>query len=119
MSQDTNDLVKSEANELVAEMFTDQVLDMYEQYRALKEQKEIFEYKVAQACAKHGINSLKTTYWDISYTPEHEQKRVDTEKVKNTDIYVVDEDTGEFRKAREDEFIKTSTVKESVRIKLK
>ena len=119
MSQDTNDLAKPEANELVAEMFTDQVLDMYEQYRALKEQKEIFEYKVAQACAKHGIKSLKTTYWDISYTPEREQKRMDVQKIKNTDIYVVDEETGEFRKAKEDEFITTSKVKESVRVKLK
>ena len=115
MSQD----ITVKGNEELAEMFTDQVLDMYEQYRALKEQKEIFEYKVAKACEKYGIKSLKTTYWDISYTPEHEQKRIDTEKVKNTDIYVVDDETGEMRKASEDEFIKTSKVKESVRIKLK
>ena len=112
-------IVTSKNNELVAEQFTDAVLDMYAQFEALKQQKEMFEFKLRRICEEHGIKKVDSDYWSITFTPEHEQRRMDTEKIKETDLYMVDEDTGEFVKVDPEIFIKTSKVKESVKVKIK
>ena len=92
-------------NALVAELFTDKILDLYAQYEALKEQKEMFEYRLRKVCEEKGIKSVNGEYFTISYIPAHKATRVDTDKLKRAGLY--------------DEFSKESEVKESVRVKIK
>lgn len=99
-----NDIVEVQ-NQLLAEQFTDEVLDMYYQYEALKEQKEIFEFKLKQFCEEHGIKSVDNEYFRITYVPKHTSKRVDTEALKEDGLY--------------EKYTMETDVKESVRVKIK
>ena len=92
-------------NALVANMFTDEVLDMYSQYEALKQQKEMFEYKVRKMCEENGIKSVNNDYWAITYIASHKSRKVDTEKLKKAGIY--------------EAFSNEYDVKESVRVRIK
>ena len=91
--------------EIVANMFTDEVLDMYSQFEYLKQQKDLFEFKVRKVCAENGIKKVDNDYWSITYIPEHKSKRIDTESLKRAGLY--------------DRFSTETDVKESVRIKIK
>lgn len=100
-----NELEEAKNNQIVADMVTDAVLDMYAQFEYLKEQKETFEWKVREACQKYGVKKVENQYFSITYIPAHTSKRVDTELLKKAGIY--------------DDFCKESEVKESVRVKMK
>lgn len=105
INDETGEVIEANKNELVAELFTDDVLEMYAQYEYLKEQKELFEYKVRQACEKYGVKSVDNDYFRITFIPAHTTKRLDTELLKKAGYY--------------EDFLKEYEVKESVRVKIK
>ena len=102
---ETTDLVEQQNNKLIADMFTDQVDEMYAQYEYWKQQKELFEHKLLHVCAANGIRSVDNDYFRITHVPEHTAKKVDTELMKKAGIY--------------DAFTKEVPVKESIRVKIK
>jgi len=102
--EENNELVERN-NQLISEQFTSDVLDMYAQFDALKQQKEIFEYKVLQVCIKNGIDKVDNEYFSINRTPAHKMKRVDNDKLKAAGLY--------------EEFLKEVDVKESIRVRIK
>ena len=105
VDEETGEIVEVKKNEIVAEMFTDEVLDMYAQYEYLKQQKEMFEFKVKQVCEKFGIKSVDNDYYRITFVPAHTTKKIDTELLKKAGYY--------------EDFLKESEVKESIRVKIK
>lgn len=104
-NKETGEVIEQKNYDIVAEMFTDQVLDMYYQYQALQEAKEQFEHKVLKACKKYGVKKIDNEYFSITYVGEHPTRKVDTELLKKAGYY--------------DKFLKESPVKESIRIKIK
>lgn len=102
--EQSNELIEKH-NQLIAEQFTTDVLDMYAQYYMLKEQIEMFEYKVLKVCKENEIDKVDNAYFRINHTKAHTQKRVDTEKLKAAGLF--------------EEFSKEVPVKESVRITIK
>lgn len=102
-----NELVtkEDERYQLIADQFTDEVLDMYYQYQAIKEQKEQFEFKLQKIFEEHGIKSIDNDYWRTTYVPPHTTKRVDTQKLKDAGVY--------------DEYCKETEVKGSLRVTIK
>lgn len=89
----------------VAKLFTDNILEMYYTIQGLEEQKKQFEYQLLEAMKKYGIKSIDNEYFNINYIAEHETTRVDTDKLKLAGIY--------------ESFVKKSTTKESIRVKIK
>jgi len=102
---ETTDLVEQQNNKLIADMFTDQVDEMYAQYEYWKLQKELFEHKLKEVCEDKGIKKVDNDYFTISYIPAHKSRKVDTDLMKKAGVY--------------DAFTKEVDVKESVRVKIK
>lgn len=102
-----NELVtkEDERYQIIADQFTDEVLDMYYQYQALKEQKETFEYQLQKLFEQYGIKSIDNDYWRTTYVPPHTTKRVDTQKMKDAGVY--------------EEYTKESEVKGAIRVTIK
>lgn len=92
-------------NDVVTQMFTDQVLEMYEQFEALKQAKEMFEWKVKKVCEENGIKSVDNEYWSVVFIPATVQRKVDVDALKEAGIY--------------DEFAKESPVRAHVRVRIK
>ena len=87
--EETYEIVQRELNEVgvdYEEYFEKQI-----QFKALKEQMEIWEQKnrdvIQKIFEKHNIKSLKTEEGTISYIEESTQKRVDTERLKQDGLY--------------------------------
>lgn len=87
--EETYEIVQRELNEVgvnYEEYFEKQI-----QYKALKEQMEIWEHSnrdvIQKIFEKHNIKSLKTDYGTISYVGESVQKRIDTDRLKNDGLY--------------------------------
>lgn len=99
-----NELV-SKANSIVAKELTDEIYSMYEQYEAIKSQKEMFEFKLKKLFEENGIKKFENEYMSITYTPRHTMKRIDTELLRKANLY--------------DEFAKESEVKESIKVRFR
>lgn len=83
-----NELLKTdERYSLIADQFTDEVLEMYANFEYLKQQKELFEYKLAKVCEENGIKSVDNEYWRINYIQPGISKRVDVQKLKEDGLY--------------------------------
>ena len=87
--EETYEIVQRELNEVgvdYEEYFEKQI-----QFKALKEQMEIWEQKnrdvIQKIFEKHNIKSLKTEEGTISYIGDGIQKRVDTERLKQDGLY--------------------------------
>ena len=57
---DTTDLIEQQNKQLIADMFTEQVDEMYAQYEYWKLQKELFEHKLKEVCEDKGIQKVDT-----------------------------------------------------------
>lgn len=102
---ETTDLAEQKNNEIVGEMFTDAVLDLYAQYEYLKEQKEMFEHKLKKVCEENGIQKVDNEYFSISFIKAHKGRKVNTDLMKKAGIY--------------DEFTTETDVKDYVRVRIK
>ncbi|MBR4419030.1 MAG: hypothetical protein IKT33_03425 [Clostridia bacterium] len=73
----------------------------------LKTEEAAFKAELQQLMERNGTKSLKTKYFTITYVEEHSQRKLDTKALEEThpDLCA--------------EFMKTSTVKASVKITLK
>ena len=99
---------------------TDEILDKYEQYRELSEWMETFKYQFKKFCEEHGYSKWETDYFFMNYVGETVSTRVDTQRMKETDIYIADALTGELNEVNAYEFFsKKSVVKPHVTFKEK
>ena len=87
--EETYEIVQRELNEVGVNY--EEYFDKLIQYKALKEQMEIWEHKhrqpIQEIFEKHNIKSLSTEYGSISLIEESVQKRVDTERLKQDGQY--------------------------------
>ena len=87
--EETYEIVQRELNEVGVNY--EEYFDKLIQYKALKEQMEIWEYKhrqpIQEIFEKHNIKSLSTERGSISLIKEGVQKRVDTERLKEDGQY--------------------------------
>ena len=87
--EETTELVERELNEVGVNY--EEYFDKQIQYKALKEQMEMWEQEnrevIQKVFEKYNIKSLKTEYGSISYIAESSQKRVDTDRLKEDGLY--------------------------------
>ena len=99
---------------------TDEILDKYEQYRESCEWMETFKFQFKKFCEEQGYSKWETDYFFMNYVAETTSVRVDTQRMKETDIYIADALTGELEEVNAYEFFcKKSVVKPHVTFKEK
>ncbi len=83
------------------------LLDVTRELTRLKNEETAFKTQLLEIMERNGTKSIKTKYFIISYIEEHSQRKLDTKalEVAHPDLCA--------------EFMKTSTVKASVKITLK
>lgn len=101
--EEKNELVEKKLYEVGA--IDEATYDLLEQYLTMKEQYEIFRYKLQKAMSENGIKSWKNDYFTATIKPESTQKRLDTERLKEDGVY--------------NKYLKLVPVKESITIEFK
>ena len=97
-----NDLVTKEMLEVGA--VSDEVLDKLEEYKTLNEWFDTFKFEFKKACEEYGIKKWETDYFLMNYIEDTFTKRVDTNRMKNENIYVVNAESGELEEANAYEY---------------
>lgn len=96
------------------------IFDKLEEYKSAVEWFETFKYQFKKLCDKHGIKKWETDYFMMNYIPEGISLKVDTKRMKETNIYVLNAETGELEEVNAYEYFKTvSFVKAHVTYKEK
>lgn len=96
------------------------IFDKLEEYKTAVEWMETFKFQFKKFCEEQGFNKWETDYFLLNYIGETTSVRVDTKRMKETPIYIVNATTGEFEEVNAYEFFsKKSTVKPHVTYKEK
>ena len=96
------------------------IFDKLEEYKTAVEWFETFKYQFKKFCEEHGYSKWETDYFFMNYVGETVSTRVDTQRMKETDIYITDALTGELNEVNAYEFFsKKSVVKPHVTYKEK
>ena len=96
------------------------IFDKLEDYKTAIEWMETFKYQFKKFCEEHGIKKWETDYFMLNYIPEGICLKVDTKRMKETNIYVLNAETGELEEVNAYEYFKTvSFVKAHVTYKEK
>lgn len=99
---------------------TDEILDKIEEYKASQEWMETFKYEFQKFCNVQGYNKWETDYFILNYIGETTSVRVDTKRMKETNVYILNALTGELEEVNAyDYFTKKSIVKPHVTYKEK
>lgn len=113
-------------NELITKEFiekgvtTDEVLEKIEQKKYIDEWFDTFKYLFKTYCEDNGITKWETNYFTMNYIDETMAQKIDIKKMKETDIYVANAETGEMEKVNAYEFFSyRSPVKAHVTFKEK
>lgn len=104
-----NELVTLEQVQLG--IVTDEVLDIAEDYKTAAERMETLKFQFKQLAEKTGIKKWETDYFVMTYVAETESVRVDTKRLKNEYVYVVNGDSGELEEVNAYDYFKTSSIK--------
>ena len=96
------------------------IFDKLEEYKSSVEWFETFKYQFKKFCEEHGYSKWETDYFFMNYVGETTSVRVDTQRMKETNIYITDALTGELNEVNAYEFFsKKSAVKPHVTFKEK
>lgn len=96
------------------------IFDKLEEYKSAVEWFETFKFQFKKFCEDHGYSKWETDYFFMNYVGETVSTRVDTQRMKETDIYITDALTGELNEVNAYEFFsKKSVVKPHVTYKEK
>lgn len=97
-------------NELITKEFiengvtTDEVLEKFELKRYVDEWFDTFKYLFKTFCEENGFTKWETDYFTMNYIGETMAQKIDIKKMKETDIYVANADTGEMEQVNAYEF---------------
>lgn len=96
------------------------IFDKLEEYKTAIEWMETFKYLFKTYCEENGVKSWETEYFKMIYVDETESTKIDTKRMKETNIFVMDAVSGELEEVNAYEFFsKKSIVKAHVTYKEK
>lgn len=102
---------------------SNQTLELLENYKTAKEQFEMFRFQLQKLMEEYGIKKWDSPYYTFSYVPEGTTKAIDTERLMNESVFIVNSSTGELEQMNAleyyDRFKKEQPRKAHVRIKEK
>ena len=115
---DLNELVTKEM--LEGGYVPEVIFDKLEEYKSAIEWFDTFKFQVRKAMEENGVKKWSTDYFTFDYINETESAKVDTKRMKETNIYVMDALSGELEEVNAYEFFtKKSVVKAHVTYKEK
>lgn len=115
-------LVMNEITEILERngIVTKETFDKIEEYKTAVEWMDTFKYILKAAMKKYNIKKWDSDDYIFSLIPDGTQKRVDTERIKNTMIYIPNAETGELEEVNAYEFFcKNVFVKEHITVREK
>ena len=96
------------------------IFDKLEEYKTAIEWMDTFKYQFKKFCEQQGYNKWETDHFLLNYIGETSSVRVDTDRMKNTNVFIVNAETGELDEVNAYEyFSKRTTVKPHVTYKEK
>lgn len=96
------------------------IFDKLEEYKTAIEWMDTFKFQFQKFCEEQGFNKWETDYFLLNYIGESTSTKVDTKRMKNENIYIIDAVTGEMEEVNAYEyFSKKSIVKPHVTYKEK
>lgn len=96
------------------------IFDRLEEYKSAVEWFDTFKFQVRKAMEQNGVKKWSTDYFTFDYINETESAKVDTKRMKETNIFVMDAVSGELEEVNAYEFFtKKSIVKAHVTYKEK
>lgn len=112
-----NELIKKWEADVVK--LTDDAYERYQRYLADKEWFETIKYQFGQFAKETGINKWETDMWEMNYIIPKTSKGIDTDRMKNETILVVNAETGELEEVNAYEYFATKHTYRSPYVKTK
>lgn len=101
-------------------LLTEKVRDMLEQRAYIEEQFDTFKYQVRKVMEENDIRKWETDLFTVTITPDTKSTKVDTDKLKNTKVFITNAETGELEEVGAYEFFTHKVdVKGSFRLKVR
>ena len=99
---------------------TEVVFDLVEDYKTAEERMAMLKTELQKLFEQYGIKGWETDCFKFTYIGEAESAKVDTKRMKDTNIYIMNGSTGELEEVNAYEFFsKKSIVKAHVTYKEK
>lgn len=94
---------------------SEEVFDLVEELKTAQDRMETLKYQFQQIAERTGIKKWETDYFTLTYVEETKSVRVDSGRMKDTLIYIVNAQSGELEEVNAyDYFSKKSPVKAHV-----
>lgn len=87
-----NELTQEKLNTLV----TDQVREMFDQYKFITEQMETFKFQARKVMEENYVSKWETDLFSITLTADTMTTKVNTDLLKKSNIFVTNAETGEL-----------------------
>lgn len=95
---------------------SDEVFDLVENLKTAQEQMDTLKYQFKLLAERTGIKKWETDYFTMVYVEPTTSVRIDTKRMKESSVYVIDAETGELEEVNAYDNFKTS-VKKSAYVK--
>lgn len=112
-----NELIKKWEAEVIK--LNDEMYERYERYLADKEWFDTLKYQFSQFAKQTGISKWSTDVWEMDYITPRPSKGIDTERMKNETILVVNAETGELEEVNAYDYFATKNTFRSPYVKTK
>lgn len=101
-------------------LLTEQVREMIDQYNYINDQFDTFKYQVRKIMEDNGVSKWETDLFTVTLTQDTTTTKVDTDKLKSTNVYISNADTGELEEVGAYDFFTHKVAqKGSFRMKVK
>lgn len=88
-----NELTKTEK---LNALLTEQVREMFDQYKFINDQMDTFKYQLRKVMEENDINKWETDLFSVQITADTTTTKVDTNKLKASQVYISNAETGEL-----------------------
>ena len=95
---------------------SDEVFDLVEELKTAEDRMRTLKYQFQQLAERTGIKKWETDYFTMVYIEPTTSVKIDTKRMKESSVYVIDAETGEFEEVNAYDNFKTS-VKKSAYVK--
>lgn len=86
------------------------IFDKLEDYKTAIEWMDTFKFQFKKFCEEHGVKKWETDYFMLNYIENTVSERVDVQRMRKTDVYILDAETGELEKVNAYDYFKKLNV---------
>ena len=88
---------------------SEEVFEIAEDWKTANDRMDVLKFQFKQLAEKTGIKKWETDYFTMVYVAETTSVKVDTKRLKNENIMILNAETGELEELNAYEYFKTSS----------